>query len=248
MTTSTPNKPLNYHTARAKGTKLLVLMRSPTLPHPSTFTSSDISKWGYTQTHHATDTTLPTYTDLLTSLSTTSTIRSDADPFGSNIAVTYKHSGTVTVDGTLYPATNAYFSSIINHEAGLIIASNNLSPSAILPHNPSAPLPLLKHWSDIAYLQYTSLSPSPSPPLKYILRANIHNSSTLILMTRILGIDNSPRYLGRGLHPRMQWPGRSFKIDSWDAQALLGSPNGGGVGRLAVGLGCECVERVVVFF
>ncbi|KAF1917400.1 hypothetical protein BDU57DRAFT_493317 [Ampelomyces quisqualis] len=260
----TPHKSLDYHVARAKGTKLLALMRSSSPPLPATtFTPSDISKWGYIQVHHVTDTTLPPYTDLLTSLSTTPTIHSAANPSGPNIAVTYTHSQPVTLDGTAYPATHAYFSSLLNPTAGLFVASNNMTPEARTTRssNPpkaiATPMPALKHWSDIAYLQWTLLPPplslprspflSPVVPLRYILRANIHDADTLAVVSRVLGFDAAPRFLAGGLYPRMQWPGRTFKIDTWDAQALLGTPNGGGVGRLVSQLG-GCVERVVVFF
>lgn len=247
----TPHMPLDYKVARAKGTKLLALMRSPTPPPTTPFTPSDISKWGYKVVHHDTDTALPAYTDLLTSLSTSPSIHSDANPTGANIAVTYTHSYPVIVDGTTYPATKAYFSSLINYSAGLFIASNNFSPTATLTRYPSdpqpttpSPLPALKFWSDIAYLQYFSCSPTPSPPaLRYILRSNIHNSDTLAILSRIFGVDANPSRLFK----RMRWPGKSIKVGNWDGLALLGSPNGFGVGRLVARM-CGVVERVVVFF
>jgi hypothetical protein len=43
-----------------------------------------------------------------------------------------------------------------------------------------------------------------------------------------------------------------YKVDTWDAQALLGTPNGKGVAWLVAQrrreLGSMCVEWVVIFF
>lgn len=83
-------------------------------------------------------------------------------------------------------------------------------------------------------------------PLRYIFRANVQNPDSVAIMSRILGFDAGAQC--NGLYPtRPRWPGISYKISAWDAQALLGTPNGVGVGYLAAQhgkeLGAGCVWR-----
>jgi hypothetical protein len=71
-------------------------------------------------------------------------------------------------------------------------------------------------------------------------------------MSHILGYDASTqRYRPERLQ-RPRWPGKSYKVDTSNAQALLVTPNGKGVGWLVaqhrVAMGWKCVEWVTIFF
>jgi hypothetical protein len=72
----------------------------------------------------------------------------------------------------------------------------------------------------------------PITPALY-LRAETQNADTLAVMSHIPGFDASTQsYLPECLQ-RPMWPGKSYKVDDSNAQALLGVPNGkGGRGRL----------------
>jgi hypothetical protein len=173
--------------AHSKGRKLVGMMRSseyPSRPIPN-FTPADIEKWGYKQTYYGMDEIIECYSDFLTSIGTdaSSKLGSDADSPGSNFNLAFRHKYPYTANGKTYPKTGGSFSSILNPTAGLLVAVNNITPAAqvqrswryskakagkIAPSPRVHQLPLLQHWSDIAFLQWSTLStPNASlPPLK----------------------------------------------------------------------------------
>jgi hypothetical protein len=259
--------------AHSKGRKLIELMRSseyPSRPIPN-FTPADIEKWGYKQTYYGMDDIIECYSDFLTSIGTdaSSKLGSDADSPGSNFNLAFHHKYPYTINGKTYPKTGGSFSSILNPTAGLLIAVNNITPAAqvqrswryskpkagkIAPSPRVHQLPLLQHWSDIAFLQWSTLSTTNAslPPLKYILRANIQNKDTTDAMSHVLGYNAKVKPYRRDEPQRPRWPGVSFDTDTRAATALLGTPNGIGVGWLLAQhkreLGHKVVDKVVVFF
>jgi hypothetical protein len=254
-------KPLDYPTALSKGCALLSLMRSPsTSIPPAPFTFASITEWGYESRRYGAEALLDDYSSLLHSLGSDTYMR--PHPYdgtgGDNIDITFRHTTSVSVGDITYPASNAYFCSVLNPRAGLFIAINNMSPAAkaLLDNEVSeleTPLPELCHWSDIAFLQWSSLLSAPTiTPLRYVLRANIQNADTLIVTSHILGYDASVKQYRPEPPQRPRWPGKMFAVDSWDAQALLGTPNGSGVAWLikqhGEELGCGEVRWVSVFF
>jgi hypothetical protein len=158
---------------------------------------------------------------------------------GDNVDMNFRHSTSYTVPGAHCPATFAYFCSVMNWKAGLFMAINNIGPEAKVRLRRQisedkvgeGTLPLLRHWFDIAFLQW-SLLPSMGislSPLRFVLRANIQNNDTVAVMTHILGFDAKIRHCTPALPQRLKWPGRPFRVDSCAAQVLLGTPNGQGV-------------------
>jgi hypothetical protein len=240
----------------------------PPLPHaqplhlhsPVPFTLASINEWGYESRRYGTEALLDDYTPLLHALGSDTYMR--PNPYngtgGDNMDITFRHTNAVRVGNITYPASNAYFCSVLNPRAGLFIAVNNMSPAAkaLLDNEVrelEIPLPELCHWSDIAFLQWSSLLPTPTiTPLRYVLRANIQNEDTLAVISCILGYDASVKQYRPEGPQRPRWPGKMFAVDSWAAQALLGTPNGGGVAWLAKHhggrLGCGEVQWVSVFF
>jgi hypothetical protein len=252
----TEENALKYMTAVNKGRKLLMLMRSPTpAPGSGQFTSvSDLDKHGYSLRQYGCDDAIQNYAEMLEDLGTDDAVRSFPDDDGlggDNIDIMHVHAHDVTIDGVLIPRAEAYFCSVLIVRAGILVATNNHVPQA----SHRVPLPALRHWSDVAFLQW-SLLPSlgvSTPPLNYILRAGIENKATIAIISHVLGYSASIKtYYDDAEVRRPAWPGTTFAIDKSDALALLGTPNGSGVGWLLAQhkaeLGHRVVTQVTVFF
>jgi hypothetical protein len=145
--------------------------------------------------------------------------------------------------------TNAYFKQICNPTEGVVIAASNLGPydAGLLQDPPIANLPLLRHWSDIAFLQYlSSCSEQTTVPmtLRYIFRATIQNVPTYSILNNIL--------VNHGLKTYETWPGLTFDVGSEEGRAILGTPHGSGVVWLLVQhkpqLGNKRIDRITMFY
>jgi hypothetical protein len=260
-------QPLDYFTAVKKGHKLLHLMRSPhAVPDPIAFTLDSIRKYGYESERYGCAEHIEDHIAMLTSLGTDDYVRAvvNGDNMGGdNIDITFTHSTDVVLDGISIPQTGAYFASILNIKAGMLTAANNFTPEAkrairycstLSEKQALPPLPTLRHWSDIAFLQW-SLLPSmnlPVPPLNYVFRQGIVNQDTLAIISAVVGYDCGYQGCHGDMIERPRWPGVDFPIDTWEGLALLGTPNGSGVGWLLAQhkreLGHRVVEKVSVLF
>jgi hypothetical protein len=177
-------KPLTYLTAVSKGRILLALMRAPdtSIPAAPPFLLDDIAKWGYSSVRYGADELLEEFGPLLNSLGSDTYMYDSTG--GSSVDLTFRHHKAAIVDKAIYPATSAYFCSVMNADIGMFIAVNNIGPAAkLVMKGKVSPLPLLHHWSDIAFLQWSSLpayiSPATPSPLRYVLRAEIQSADTL---------------------------------------------------------------------
>jgi hypothetical protein len=273
----TPGPELTYQKAVSKGQKLLAMMRADDASagqmfHPPRSTASSdltgLDAWdsGY-DTRLLTDCNDPieTYENVLESLE--SNARSWDDDFGDNLEPYWVHRyETVQKDGNVCPATGAKFANVVNNKAGMLIAFNNFGPGYMaarkiadmgLDPARAPPLPKLKNWSDVAFLQWMSCAASDSD-LRFVLRANIHNDDTLAIMSHLIGEDSGTKLLigsplsDESRQARPHWPGMVFDMESEAAQALLGTPNGSGVGWLLAQrkreLGHKVVGKVTLFF
>lgn len=192
-----PRKPLDYTTAVKKGHKLLLLMRSPKPPLVSQkFTVEDIGKYGYELRRYGCDDDFEYYNSMLTSLGTYDYVRAVVDKDnmgGDNIDMALTHKTDVVISGVLILKTHACFDSVLNIKAGLFIAMNNITSEAKrMDYMQSArdghlpPLPALRHWSDIAFLQW-SLLPSliiSTPPLTTFFVLELRTMTPLPSYTR----------------------------------------------------------------
>ena len=91
----------------------------------------------------------------------------------------------------------------------------------------------LGRWSDLVFLEYENLcktadtrdgGPFDVKGLKAVFRSRIVNADTKNIIFEIAekkGFDGPPA-----------WPGMEFKMDTDEGKALLGTPNGNGVGWL----------------
>lgn len=178
------------------------------------------------------------------------------------------HDETVAVDGKTYPATMAHIQSVMKPEAGILLAECNTTPEAMLnpcrkldPATLVAKLPKLRHWSDVAFLQWKTLSanvePRCLPELRLIVRYQVLNTDTRAISSTILASlrkkrqeEAKPGILYDSWLPR--WPGITFPIESEEAIALCGTPNGSGVLHLLaqrkVELGRKTIQEVCLCY
>lgn len=167
------------------------------------------------------------------------------------------------------------FAQVCNPVDGVLVAYNNYSTpySGLLQEPPVLTVPPLRHWSDIAYLQWLGASSNPevtqsshpgakstlSPPsvsdlvpaldirpapIKYIFRLTIQNTATCSILNKIMTKHNYPTY--------NLWPGKTFSVTSEEGKAIVGTPNGAGVAWLLAQhkkeLGERRIEKVTVFY
>jgi hypothetical protein len=113
---------------------------------------------------------------------------------------------------------------MFNPVAGFIIAEENFSPAYYSPEGPVTPL---SKWSDVIFVIYDNLARQagvPTSNLNMIIQYNIHNKDTETIVATAV-----QQSLGK---PLGRWPGITFLITSDLGKAILGSPNGQGVGWL----------------
>lgn len=167
------------------------------------------------------------------------------------------HSDSTSIDWLLQP-TDGYYVSDVNVVDGLIVAVNNASPKfKVSGSEPPAPVPPLNQWSDLAYLQWAAAATAAQANnqiphlLQWVLRSNILNEKTLkvikMAVARTMGLASVD-----GLEISA-YPGVIFYMDptNEEALALLGSPNGQGVGYMLLqhtqGLGYRRIYSITVF-
>jgi hypothetical protein len=222
-TVETDTKRLDHATALAKGQKLLALVRSTDgAVKQSPYVNSEALKtWGY-------ETCVSSLRDM-GGFSTSLLDLGIQNPGDDCTIVQTEHIQDVTINGILIPATRAEFSSTTNTRAGLLCAEYNFGPAygaSLLEWDADVPLSCLKHWSDVAFLRWSSLQKAAPGALEYVLRSRISECNTLAVIEELVAsLPEEHRYLS--------WPGISFDMEHNDhAKALLGTPNGSGVAWL----------------
>jgi hypothetical protein len=232
---------LHYATALAKGGKLLALLYKSAVEQSPYVSSEDLTTWGY----HTRALNLPGIGGLSPSVPDLG-IQTKGDDF---TIITTEHTQDVTMNGKVIPATESEFSSTINTRAGLLCAEYNFSPTycaSRMDWDTDVPLPYLKHWSDVAFLEWSYLQRTAPGELKYVLRSRISEKDTLSVIAELIAkLPDEDRYL--------PWPGISFDMARSDhAKALLGTPNGSGVAWLLTQhrsqLGWKDVAEVRLFY
>ncbi|KAE9992668.1 hypothetical protein EG327_008269 [Venturia inaequalis] len=169
-----------------------------------------------------------------------------------------------TVNGVEQNPSNAQYINTFNPTQGLIGAWSNYGPAYQLRNYPTAVLPSLKQWSDVAFLEWknqlemarmTSTSDARIPAPRMILRINMMNVETLNLIDQILrNLPAAERPLGPAAWgvPTPPWSDRKvFNMDTDAGKVLLGSPNGRGVAWLLLqhkrAFGLKTITSAVVF-
>ena len=150
-------------------------------------------------------------------------------------------------DGGIYSSYSGYFKQFINPIKGVIVAADNFSPAKSDP--PPIKIPKLCRWSDIAFLQYFDTAQKwrvDTGDLKYVFRYWITNTETKDTIYKICDKSGAAGEL-------KAWPGKTYKSDTEEYKALLGTPNGLGVAWLLIQhkglhqLGHKAVDSVTVF-
>lgn len=264
MTSSSPpftfatseKKDLTYSAALSKGETLLKMMQADDAtagqmmkdPRPSASSQfldpADLKAWGY---HHKNE-ILAATDDLVTNV--VNHLGLDATDSGLKTAVFDLHAHWTFHHKRDVPANEAGFRNFVSHQNGLFIAAQNFGPqhriSKWKTHDPVA-LPDLRHWSDMAYLQWIAPGEeAKNGELKYVFRHEIENSDTSAVIEHIFGLGGGAQD-GAGL----VWPpGVTFRMDEDHGKALLGTPHGSGVAWLLIQhkkqLGHKTVEKVTV--
>ncbi|KAF1842229.1 uncharacterized protein K460DRAFT_358868 [Cucurbitaria berberidis CBS 394.84] len=167
------------------------------------------------------------------------------DETGFNSSVEHEHCKRYDFESMVYPPTGARFCQVINHVQGTIVAYDNISPMEALKEsgNYDAQVPMIKYWSDIAFLQWDLMKKqNADSDLRYILRYNVVNNLTNSMVDTI-NLENGTE--------TKAWPGTSYDATSKEGQALLGTPNGSSVAYLLIQhknqLGHKTVEKITVF-
>ncbi|KAF2736416.1 hypothetical protein EJ04DRAFT_562469 [Polyplosphaeria fusca] len=157
----------------------------------------------------------------------------------------YEHDlGEVEINGKKYPPTHGMYITLFDKEDGFILGLSKYSPSHMGPlqHPPVNVFPDLQRWSDIAFLQWQQLMGNNVGNVKYIMSWSIDNPACKTVMKKAF------EKTGAVLAP---WPGVTYGMDSEEGKALLGCPNGVGIGWFLVQhkkqLGNTIVEKIVVF-
>ncbi|KAF2646608.1 hypothetical protein P280DRAFT_525472 [Massarina eburnea CBS 473.64] len=269
----------DYNTVVAKGRSLISILASSNPPHPNTPSSSsdspspslspslssssepeleptalqdsaftqytDLAKYGYIEEPSLEPFTMDPLRECLQGLGVD--WRHDSEKDGKNEVVYHVHTKPCNIEGVVYPKTNAYFSQILNRDQGVLIAHTNHTPifMGILQDPMVTTYPPLHHWSDVAFLQYLGPSNAPAPlKLNFIIRYSIQNMCTIDIIQQILS--------NRGIDKLPKWPGIDFAIESQEALAVMGTPNGSGSAWLLAQhrrwLGKKSVEKVTVFY
>lgn len=107
----------------------------------------------------------------------------------------------------------------------MLIAESNAAPQhvSMLHDSPAEEIPALHHWSDVAFLQYSSAATTSELPLplNYIFRNTITNPDTFAITSHVL--------VKQGYKDYEEWPGVIFDVDSEEGRAILGTPSGSGI-------------------
>ncbi|KAF2798547.1 hypothetical protein K505DRAFT_357393 [Melanomma pulvis-pyrius CBS 109.77] len=201
---------------------------------------SNIDKWGYVRSDYENEFQMEGFYHGAARLAVGST--------WSEPVVSYcEHNEERTIDGTTYLPTEAAFENWCSPSDGVIIAHSNYGPAYQCSERLCRPTPLphLKHWSDIVFLQYVetaTLSNTTIRNLSHVFRRLIRNPETRSVIDRILRDESK--------EPEM-WPGFTLNIDTQPGKAILGTPNGSGVAFLLFEhkrqLGHKYVDRVTIY-
>ncbi|KAF1834133.1 hypothetical protein BDW02DRAFT_499116 [Decorospora gaudefroyi] len=147
------------------------------------------------------------------------------------------------------------FYSVPNPKVGILIAFYTNTPNAIATGNGvdlvRYPPLALCHWSDVAFLQWASLSvEGVIPDLKFVARVSISNEHTIAVLQTVLSKLRKEQRAPENRLPT--WPGINFPMETEEAKALLGTPNGAGIAWLLAQhkkeLGHKTVETVRLWY
>ncbi|KAI7490591.1 hypothetical protein KC357_g1947 [Hortaea werneckii] len=163
--------------------------------------------------------------------------------------------GSVTIKGQEieFSETGARYQNAFSARHGFVVAEYNVSPSEQIKRNKAKGMdwewhaPRLSKWSDLLYVVMrwqVGFGETRFGNHQWCFRAMIKNPETKAIVKQALG--------GRLQNVR-PWPGKSFRVSQGSevGKALLGSPNGSGVGFMfadrKTDLGKKVVSEIIIF-
>ncbi|KAF2865077.1 hypothetical protein BDV95DRAFT_613038 [Massariosphaeria phaeospora] len=187
---------------------------------------SELEKWGYEAAPwdncYDLDVSLPIKKALAGLDLDTRTI----EEHGNNRCLQLEHEVEVTVDGTKYTPTTAYFTTVFNPTEGVIIAWGSYGAR----YQGSKQKPPI------------TIAGENAKNLRYVFRSPIANTEAQWLINRAFQLS------GKELKT---WPGVDFDMATDEGKALHSSPNGAGVAYLLFAhkrhLGRKTISKVTVF-
>ena len=215
-----------WHACYIRGCALTRLLASPQLPANKATqwtTYAQLSQNGWISSTQSRSSTKDAASLIQGAIAA---LRLPAADDSSWIHIEWTHS-QASSDGKFH-ATGAVYEQLYNAAAGVIVAIHNESPEHVMAPPPASQLVPLRKWSDVVYLTWTHVCSTATPPadpkgLKYILRVNVVNWNSRDAVERVIGGD---------LETLTDWPGTSIDPSSEEGLALLGTPNGNGIGWL----------------
>ncbi|KAJ5895017.1 hypothetical protein N7495_006708 [Penicillium taxi] len=145
-----------------------------------------------------------------------------------NTIITLIQDQDVTVDGTEYLASNGFYKNTYNVKAGVIIANDNKSPreKRFEDGNDCDDVVPLAKFSDVVFLEWQKLAGTSVDGLKYMIRSEIDNAATKAVIRKACGLAANEEDWSKIEDAQEFLPG----TDNFNA--LLGSPNGRGLGYM----------------
>jgi hypothetical protein len=148
--------------------------------------------------------------------------------------VIYSHNNRFFLNGAQKDSTDAQFINHINRTNDFLVAFENHGPAHMVADSGKA-VPELKHWSDVAYLQWTDPIATAAPgsgELRYVLRNAIENGDTLNVIDKIMDeyrrVNKKDKKDENGEKWEPEWPGIEFGTSSCrlclELQMDTGSP------------------------
>ena len=120
-----------------------------------------------------------------------------------------------------------YYLTFMSPSQGVIINVNLIGRDRSEAAAQQWPSDVPYKWSDVVFNGWVSLCQSQNVDpsgLKYVFHQSVSNPTTLGVIDSLVDSDQS------GFTSFQQWPGDSWDISEREAQTLLGSPNGYGLG------------------
>ncbi|KAJ5638650.1 hypothetical protein N7528_001040 [Penicillium herquei] len=254
---------LTYEKAVKNGNALYCLMSNtadgaeeymksfkPNVPVESSWTEySSLSTWGWTDKSNP----VASYDQVLDKYIVNEL---ELDTAG-GIPVTHNQNEAVKVSNLEYPASGAMYSNVfyVDQGHGLIVADENFSPKSRAPEFEGKDIPYVKlrQWSDVVFLDWQNQC-SKTQEDKSVGHGDITNSNYFIRFKfsivngdaeEVIGYVTKGQTIGGYNNPMV------FNAGEDNFNALLGTPNGGGVAWFLINhkaqLGIKTLASISLF-
>ncbi|KAF2092902.1 hypothetical protein NA57DRAFT_81833 [Rhizodiscina lignyota] len=179
---------------------------------------------------------------------------------GDNFVMTAVQDQEFDKDGTKHKATEGSYTFIMNPVQGMLIAWNAISPQAKVKeaedtHQENGPttVPEVSQFSDIAYVNWDDVTQDKAGGIRGIIHPHIWNIDTMTVLYRIFTNNpdaEAPKEL-LSIPGSKAWPGTTYKPDTDEFNALLGTPLGSGVAWFLIqhkeALNTKTIQHIIVF-